>query len=70
MIIGKRVKAEDGEEGTVLAVAHVGGGVGTGGWQLLILGKNGMLTAVSAVNAQVVELEDPWMWQSTARARA
>ena len=52
-ILGKRVKAEHGEEGTVVAVADVGGG-GTGGWQLLILQENYMLTAASALNAEVI----------------
>jgi hypothetical protein len=53
-ILGKRVKAEDGEEGTVVAVAHVGGGAGSGGWQLLILQEDYMLTAASALNAEVI----------------
>jgi hypothetical protein len=50
-IIGKRVKAEGGEEGTVVAVAHGGGGYG--GWQLLILQDNGRLTVAGAINAQI-----------------
>jgi hypothetical protein len=51
-IIDKRVKAEGGEEGTVVAVAHGGGG-GFGGWQLLILQDNGRLTVAGAMNAQI-----------------
>jgi hypothetical protein len=50
-IIGKRVKAEGDEEGTVVAVAHGGGGYG--GWQLLILQDNGRLTVAGAINAQI-----------------
>jgi hypothetical protein len=50
-IIDKRVKAESGEEGTVVAVAHGGGGYG--GWQLLILQDNGRLTVAGAINAQI-----------------
>ena len=50
-IIDKRVKAEGGEEGTVVAVAHGGGGFG--GWQLLILQDNGRLIAAGAINAQI-----------------
>jgi hypothetical protein len=54
-IVGKRVKTEDGHEGTVLAVAHAGGGVGIGGWQLLILRENGMIAADTALNAKVLQ---------------
>jgi hypothetical protein len=36
----------------VVAVAHVGAGMG--GWQLLISQEDDMLTAASALNAQVV----------------
>ena len=50
-IIDKRVKAEGGEEGTVVAVAHGGGG--HGGWQLLILQDNGRLAVAGAINAQI-----------------
>jgi hypothetical protein len=50
-IIDKRVKTEGGEEGTVVAVAHGGGGYG--GWQLLILQDNGRLIAAGAINAQI-----------------
>jgi len=50
-IIDKRVKAEGGEEGTVVAVAHGGGDFG--GWQLLILQDNGRLTVAGAINAQI-----------------
>ena len=46
-IIGKRVKAEGDEEGTVVAVAHGGGGCG--GWQPLILQDNGRLTVAGVV---------------------
>lgn len=49
-IIGKRVKAEDGQEGIIVAVEHGGGG--TGGWQLLIVTEDSRLTAASALNAQ------------------
>jgi hypothetical protein len=59
-IVGQRVKAEDGQEGIVLAVAHVGGGVGTCGWQLLILNEdNRILAVVSALNALLGEPEGP-----------
>jgi len=50
-IIDKRVKAEGGEEGTVVAVAHGGGGFG--GWQLLILQDNGRLIVAGAINAKI-----------------
>jgi hypothetical protein len=56
-LIGKQVKTEDGHEGTLLAVAHVGGGTGIGGWQLLILRENRMITADIALNAHVLEPE-------------
>jgi hypothetical protein len=56
-VIGEWVKAEGGEEGTVVAVAHAGGG--TGGWQLLILQPNLRLTAASALNGQVVPPPSP-----------
>ena len=58
-LIGEQVKTDDGHEGIVLAVAHAGGGVGIGGWQLLILRENKMITAAGALNAQVLEPEGP-----------
>jgi hypothetical protein len=45
-VIGEWVKAEGGEEGIVVAVAHAGGD--TAGWQLLILQPNLRLTTASA----------------------
>jgi hypothetical protein len=56
-VIGEWVKAEGGEEGSVVAVAHAGGG--TAGWQLLFLQPNLRLTTVSALNAQVVPTSEP-----------
>ena len=56
-VIGTWVKAEGGEEGIVVAVAHAGGG--TAGWQLLILQPNLRLVAASALNAQVVPPSEP-----------
>ena len=60
-LIGKRVKEEErGQKGIVLAVAHVAGGDGTAGWQLLILNESTkMLIAANALNVQVLEPEGP-----------
>jgi hypothetical protein len=55
-IIGKRVKAEEGPEGIVVAVEHGGGG--TGGWQLLMVMDDLRLAAASALNARLV-MADP-----------
>jgi hypothetical protein len=60
-IIGQRVRADDGTEGQVVAVAHAGGGTGTGGWQLLLLGEDDMLAAVDARNARIVRPSGPFV---------
>jgi hypothetical protein len=56
-VIGERVKAESGEEGIVVAVAHAGGD--TAGWQLLILQPNLRLATASAHDVQVVPTSEP-----------
>lgn len=54
-LAGKRVRAEDGTEGIVVAVKHGGGGMA--GWQLLLVTEDNRVVPAGALNAHLVPTE-------------
>ena len=53
-LIGKRIEAQDGTTGTIVAVAHGGG---SEGWHLLVLKSDGKMRNISASYGTIIEPE-------------